>query len=67
MNFQDNKMKTKEKVGLNFRLGILLFGIVVVFGSCSSKVEPKKEARSNIIFLMDDQPCPSWVKIQHHD
>ncbi len=36
-------------------LVILFIGIVIVFSSCSAKVEPKKQERPNIIFLMDDQ------------
>ena len=46
-------LKSKRKIF--WKLGVVIFGGLLVFNSCNLKFESKKEKRPNIIFLMDDQ------------
>lgn len=48
-------MRLKERKVKNLIFRVLFFGVLIFFGSCSSKVDTKNNERPNIIFLMDDQ------------
>lgn len=48
-------MKTIGKWLVGLKVGVILFGLVVLFASCSSKYSSKNHIKPNIIFLMDDQ------------
>lgn len=50
-----NNTLTKEKAVLYLNYGIISIGLIIIFSSCSTKVETEDKDRPNIIFLMDDQ------------
>lgn len=48
-------MVSREKLDLGLNIGIVCIVLLILFSSCTTKVELEEQNRPNIIFLMDDQ------------
>ncbi|NOR73598.1 MAG: sulfatase-like hydrolase/transferase [Draconibacterium sp.] len=49
------KINNFKRMKSKFKVVVILLGVVILFGSCTTPTKKKESKRPNIIFLMDDQ------------